>query len=398
MFKIKKISILIVLFLSIISFNTKVKALEGIDVSEFQGNIDFKQVKDYGIEIVYIRSSASHSYIDAKFEENYRNAKANNLKIGFYHYVTARNITEAKEQARFFATTISGKEADCRLAMDFETFKGLTKAEINEIAKTFLEELKRLTNKELVIYSDAYNATSTFDKTLFQEYPLWVAQYGVREPEVKEYIGWQYTDEGRIPGIKDYVDRDIFKEEILLDDSTAIKKPELKPEEQKKTIYYRVKIGDTLYHIAKSYNVTINELVIWNKIKNPNLIFPSEVIKIEADINKQVTKSGTNDNYIVKVGDTLTRIANIFHVTISNLVSWNNIKNPNLIYPNEDIIIKPTNNNHLIKYIVKEGDTLSEIAKYYHTSIFELVIINKIQNKNYLKIGEIIYIPETYLY
>ena len=395
----KKMCILItLLFLSLTSFNIKVSALEGIDVSEYQRNIDFNEVKNYGIEVVYIRSSASHSYVDAKFEENYRNAKASGLKIGFYHYVTARNNTEAKEQARFFASVIAGKVADCRLAMDFETFRGLSKEEINNIARTFLETLKELTNKELVIYSDAYNATSTFDNSLFKEYPLWVAEYGVREPEVKDYIGWQYTDEGRIPGIDDYVDRDMFKDEILLNDSTTIKEPIVKPEEETKTIYYRVKFGDTLYHIAKYYNVTINDLIRWNNIKNPNLIFPNEVLKIETNFRNKTTSVGSNDNYIVKIGDTLTRIANIFHVTISNLVSWNNIKNPNLIYPNEKIIIKPTNNRHLIKYEVKNGDTLSLIAEDYNVSVFELALINKIMNINYIKIGEVIYIPETYLY
>ncbi len=143
---------------------------------------------------------------------------------------------------------------------------------------------------------------------------------------------------------------------------------------------------------------TINDLIVENNIKNPNLIFPNEVLKINTDIEKQVIKSGNNDNYIVKIGDTLTRIANIFHVTISNLVSWNDIKNPNLIYPNERLEIKPTNNNHLIKYVVKKGDTLSLIASYYRTSVFELVLINKIKDKNQIKVGEVLYIPETYLY
>lgn len=398
MFFIKRISALIISILAFITFSTKVNAIEGIDVSEFQGDINFKEVKDYGIEIVYIRSSASHSYVDAKFEENYRNAKANNLKIGFYHYVTARTINEAKEQARFFATVIAGKEADCRLAMDFETFRGLSKEEINSIARTFLEELERLTKKELVIYSDAYNAKSTFEQVLFQDYPLWVAEYGVERPEAEDFIGWQYTDEGRIPGIKDYVDRDIFESDILLEDRAIIKEPDLKPEEQKKIIYYRVKFGDTLFSIAKNYDVTINELVSWNSIKNPNLIFPNEVIKIEGNIKKQITSTGTNDDYIVKIGDTLTRIASIFKVSISNLVSWNNINNPNLIYPSEKLVIKPTNNSHLIRYIIKKGDTLSLIAKDYNVSVFELVLINKIRNKNYIRVGEVLYIPETYLY
>lgn len=65
---------------------------QGIDVSRWQGNIDFSRVKASGISIVYIKSSEGKSYIDPYFEKNYANAKVNGLRIGFYHYVTARNV------------------------------------------------------------------------------------------------------------------------------------------------------------------------------------------------------------------------------------------------------------------------------------------------------------------
>lgn len=65
---------------------------QGIDVSRWQRNIDFSLVKNSGIDIVYIKSSEGRSYIDPYFEKNYSEAKANGLKIGFYHYVTATSI------------------------------------------------------------------------------------------------------------------------------------------------------------------------------------------------------------------------------------------------------------------------------------------------------------------
>lgn len=65
---------------------------QGIDVSRWQGDINFSFVKKSGIEIVYIKSSEGRSYIDPYFEKNYFEAKANGLKVGFYHYVTARSI------------------------------------------------------------------------------------------------------------------------------------------------------------------------------------------------------------------------------------------------------------------------------------------------------------------
>ncbi|MCM1053479.1 MAG: LysM peptidoglycan-binding domain-containing protein [Ruminococcus sp.] len=381
-----------------VALKTNTYALNGIDVSEFQGEINFQEVKNSGIEVVYIRSSASNSYIDNKFERNYLETKKNNLKVGFYHYVTARNTKEAEEQAKFFASVIKNHETDCLLAMDFESFPGLSKSEINEIALTFLKTLEELTDTKTIVYSDAYNAAFTFDENIYRNYPLWIAEYDVEKPKISNwdtYYGWQYTDKGRIEGISHYVDRDYFKEDILIDTKT-INNPN--PSNTTKTVYYRVKKGDTLSKIALIYNVPLETIIKDNNIIRPNLIYPNEVIKINTDYEYQITSKGTNNIYSVKRGDTLTKIANIFHVTVSNLVTWNNIKNPNLIYINEKITIKPTNNDHLIAYKVKKGDTLSFVATSYKVSIYELQKVNKLKNINYIIPGEIIYIPETYIY
>ena len=117
----RKIKIVVLLF-SLVTFfiiSTSVSSLafgpssstiyQGIDVSSWQGTIDFTQVKNAGIDIVYMKSSEGRSYIDPYFERNYQNAKANGLKVGFYHYVTARTVEQAREQANFFASVISGK-------------------------------------------------------------------------------------------------------------------------------------------------------------------------------------------------------------------------------------------------------------------------------------------------
>ena len=168
MFKKIKIIVLLFSFVTFFIISTSVSSLafgpssssiyQGIDVSSWQGNINFAQVKNAGIDIVYIKSSEGVSYIDPYFERNYQNAKANGLKVGFYHYVTARTVEEARNQANFFAKVISGKEPDCKLAMDFESFGNLSVNQINEISKVFLETLQNATNKEVLIYSKSYTA------------------------------------------------------------------------------------------------------------------------------------------------------------------------------------------------------------------------------------------------
>ena len=203
---------------------------EGIDVSSWQGYIDYNQVKNDGIEIVYIKASQGQNYKDPYFEINYENAKLNGLKVGVYHYLTARSITEAEREAEFFSSIISEKQIDCKLAIDFEDFGELSKENINDITRAFAEKVEELTEKDVIIYSDLYNAKNTF--TLAEEYPLWVAFYGnYKEMELTQlawenWQGQQYSDIGKIGGISDYVDRDLFTSDILLDNSEKIRKIE----------------------------------------------------------------------------------------------------------------------------------------------------------------------------
>ena len=74
---------------------------QGIDISSWQGYVNFSAVKKSGIDIVYIKSSEGISYVNPYLEYSYKNAKSNGLKVGFYHYVTAKNTTQARNQAIF---------------------------------------------------------------------------------------------------------------------------------------------------------------------------------------------------------------------------------------------------------------------------------------------------------
>ena len=165
----KKLILIICLFLACIFVSSFEKVLAfpassseiyaGIDVSEWQGNIDFTEVKNSGIDIVYIKSSEGTRYIDPYFRTNYNSAKENGLNIGFYHFMTATTENEAIAEARFFASVVNGLDADCRLAMDFEIFDGLDVREINDISLAFLTEVKRLTEKEVVVYDQGLDST-----------------------------------------------------------------------------------------------------------------------------------------------------------------------------------------------------------------------------------------------
>ena len=194
---------------------------QGIDVSNWSGSIDWESVTNSGVEFVVIQASEGTFYRDPYLQEDYNGAKENGLRVGFYHFLTATNATEAEQQARFFASVISGKTPDCKLAMDYEVFGGVSVGEINNIAQIFLESVKRLTNKEVIIYSDLSNSREVFSRELAQNYPLWIAYYGdynqLRNIETnwETWQGVQYTDRGRVEGISGNVDRDIYTKEIF---------------------------------------------------------------------------------------------------------------------------------------------------------------------------------------
>ena len=398
----KFFSIIMLIIILILIWGSKTIAInpsnneiyEGIDVSRWQGSINFTEVANDGIDIVYIKATQGTTYVSPTFEEQYINAKNNGLKIGFYHYVTARTVEEARNEAQFFASKISGKQIDCKLAMDFEEFGNLSQEEINAIGLAFMKRLEELTNKPAVIYSNTYAARTIWNGEIIK-YPLWVAEYGVSKPrdngKWNSYVGWQYTNMGNIKGINGNVDRDKFTKDIFINGNTASGEviPEIpEPESSYKTI--TILRGDTLSKIAKEYGTTVNELARINNIQNINLIYAGKTLRVPIS-NSQENNNLEEIVYIVKRGDTLSKIAMEYNVTTNEIARENQIKNVNLIYPGQRLIIKTkamgTELGHLC-YKVVRGDTLYSIARRYNTTISNIVMLNRIQNPNLIYPGQ----------
>lgn len=360
---------------------------KGIDVSVYQGDIDFNAVENSGIEFVYIRAGYGNRIADSKFEENYNKISQTGLKYGFYYYVTAMTTEQAEIQATFFAELISGKTFTARPAIDFEEFGYLSKAEINQIASAFAKKLESLTGITPLFYTDAYNASSIWDNS-FSAYPLWVADYSSGEtPPGNDvwsvYAGYQYSDRGSVSGISGNVDLDVFSQGALINDNETV--PTSKPDE----IKYTVKKGDTLWAIAKKYGVTVAEIVSANNIKNPNLIYVGEVFIIPHVTQPQ--NYGNYINYTVKTGDTLWGISRRFNTSIDSIVKLNNIANPNLIYTGQVLkipsVTSTTTSNSFI-YTVQRGDTLWAISRRFNITINRILEYNYIANPNLIYVGQ----------
>ena len=358
----------------------------GIDISEFQGEIDFEEVRRSGIEAVYIRVGAGE-YTDEYFAENYEQAKAAGLKIGFYHYVTARSVDEGRRQARFFASLAAGREPDMRLAMDFEYFGSLSVSQINAISEAYLDELTALTRREAVIYSDLSNARNIFSRALAEKYPLWAAQYGADDPSAngkwREWVGFQYTDEGRVGGIYGNVDRNIFTEGIFLSDSWRIdgeKRTTVRARTRTLTVYVRA--GDTLWAIAREYGTTVEAIARENRIVDPNRIFAGERLRITLP-----ARGSGEEIYTVRRGDTTISIAGKFGVTLSALEDRNGLERGEMIYAGDKLSIPGAGMSGEF-YVVRPGDTLFYISRRTGVPIRTLVGINRIKDPDLIYAGE----------
>lgn len=350
--------------------------INGIDVSNWSGSIDFSQVAQTDIKIIYIQATEGVYYTDPYLHEFYNGAKANGFKVGFYHYFNPGSSPTPREQARYFVDALKGFKIDCRLALDLEETGGLNNEELTNQAIEFLEAVKEFSGLDVVVYTYTnFAQTSLNTNSDIGNYKVWIAEYSSNYPQQnpvwgEEYIGWQYSDSGDVRGVGANTDLDYFSSEILLEhkedtdhkptdpekkpekkteskpenkpDKKPAEKPNHKPSEDThhktnnpKIIDYIVKPGDTLSQIALNYNTTVNALVQDNNIQDPNLIYPGQVIKIY--------KSGNHHQsppvYIVKSGDTLSQIALNYNTTVNKLVELNNIKNPNLIYPGQRIIL-----------------------------------------------------------
>ncbi len=365
---------------------------EGIDVSQWQGNIDFEQVAASGIRIVYIRSSMGSSYVDPYFDQNYERAKAAGLQVGFYHYVTARTSSQARYQAQFFVNTVREKDFECRLAMDFEDLVDLSGEEANQIGLAFIQAVEEFSGKGAVIYSDTSNAASVFGGGL-TEYPLWAAEYGVSSPSSavnwSSWAGWQYTDQGQIPGISGFVDRDYFTDAMLLESSGRVPSvPE--PEPSADTVTYVVRRGNTLWGIARLYRTSVADIIQENGIADPDLIYPGEALRITVQDDRP---EADEYFYTVRQGNTLSAIAAKYRTTVSMLASLNRISDPNLIYTGERLQIPGDSDYGRETYRVRSGDTLSQIALEYGISVESLAAENGITDPDLIYPGEVLRIP-----
>ncbi len=184
---------------------------QGIDVSKWQGTINWKKVAKEDIDFVMIRSSYGYEDTDPKLKSNVNGCEKYDIDYGFYHYTYAKNVTEAKKEAKYFLKTIKNYDPDYPIVLDIEEtfYNKMSRKKVTDIVVTFMEELEDAGYFAMIYCSPSF-VNDRLDASRIKDYDIWIACWGDEEKLNTYYSGhygmWQYSDEGRVNGISEYVD------------------------------------------------------------------------------------------------------------------------------------------------------------------------------------------------
>ena len=197
----------------------------GIDVSQWQSTIDWKKVKNDGIDYAIIRlgvrgyGSAGTLMIDDRYYENIKGAKAAGLDVGVYFYTQAINVKEAQEEADFCAAALKGYDLELPVYFDIESVDwdrgrldsaGLSVKQKTDLCKAFCDRIETY-GYQSGVYANYNWLTHYIDgPSLGNDYKIWIAAYGSYINYSGIYDIWQYGSDGYVDGIKGNVDTNVM--------------------------------------------------------------------------------------------------------------------------------------------------------------------------------------------
>lgn len=184
---------------------------KGIDVSIWDGNVDFNSVKSSGIDFVIIRAGygSTSNGVDKLFEKNYTNAKKANLNVGAYWYSYAKSTNDAKLEANTCISIIKGKQFNYPIFLDIEEPYFFTNGKnfCDSIITSFCDEMEKYKYFS-GFYMSSYYLKNYVSPSVSSRYSVWVAEYNSKLSYNGSYGIWQYSSTGSVSGIQNNCDLD----------------------------------------------------------------------------------------------------------------------------------------------------------------------------------------------
>ena len=188
--------------------------VRGIDISHYQERINWEKLRnasigDAPISFVFIKATEGSDWLDGYFNRNFANAKRNDLIRGAYHFFVPG--VSPRKQADYYLSIVQLEPGDLPPVLDVEKIGNLTPAQLRRDVKIWLDTVEKEYQVKPIIYTGYKFKIDYLNTPEFDAYPYWIAHYYVNKLEYKgKWAFWQYTDRGRISGIKDFVDCNIF--------------------------------------------------------------------------------------------------------------------------------------------------------------------------------------------
>lgn len=352
-------------------------SLNGIDISKWQKGIDLSKVK---CDFVIMKATEGKSYVDPCCDDFFQKALKLGKKLGVYHFANNSDNT-AKEEADWFIKNTKGYVGKAIPVLDWEDN---IKSDV-DWALEWLERVEKAYGCKSMIYmSESVVNSYNWNKVAKANYGLWVAKYRDNEkdynydmsnagnkPKVKYwdfYALWQWTSSGRLDGYDGNLDCDVFygdektwdkyvgtstvKEDDKKEETTTIKGTTLElvektmegdfgnGDERKEKLGDRYnEVQEMINHIAEASTNTLANEVIDGKYGNGTTrktVLSNRYDEVQKRVN-ELTMGKTVTYYTVKRGDTLSEIAEKYNTTVKKLVEKNNIKDANKIYVGQKI-------------------------------------------------------------
>jgi lysozyme len=323
--------------------------IPGIDVSRWQGSINWPAVQTTGKLFAFIKATEGSGLVDPFFAANWKGAKDAGLLCGAYHFF--RPLQDAKKQAELFLKSVKLESGDFPPVLDLEVSENLRAATIIQRVEIWVSEIEKQTGKKVILYSgisflnDSFTIPAGGPPLWARDHILWVANY-LPPTAIQPFMPagwdkwhfWQYSQAGQVDGINGSVDLDWYNGS--LEELQALAGKSATPVSKQ---LYNVEAGDTWTGVAAQFQVSIEDLAL----ANPQILQPGAVLNIPLSSTSPGSSPSINDNhepaglrtYTVQPGDSLSRIAVRFNTTISAIALANAISDPNQIQVGQVLVI-----------------------------------------------------------
>ena len=370
-------------------------SLKGIDISNHQRGLDLSKID---CDFVIIKATEGKSHVDQYCDGFFQQALSLGKKLGVYHFANNSDNT-AKQEADWFINNTRGYIGKAIPVLDWED-------DVIDNVPWALEWLQRVEQaygcKPLIYMSESVVNRYDWSPVANANYGIWVAKYRDNLPDYNYDMSkagnipsikywstmalWQWTSTGRLNGWNGNLDCDVFYGDAAAWDKYVGSGSSSNTPSNPTTPQQPQRLS--------------NEEMAKKVIAGEYGDYPERKTRLEAEgynyeaiqkiVNQAYASSFSYQTYIVKSGDTLSGIGSKFGVSYQKIAADNNISNPNLIHPGQVLKIYTDQPQQPVyeTYIVKSGDTLSEIAQQFRTSVNKIASDNGIKNVNLITVGQ----------